>query len=322
MFTITNNIKTIKMKKLIVTFIFAGLILGNINAQISEKEDALKKANTDTVNGWKKGGMFALTIGQSSFTNWAAGGINSMTLNGISNIFANYKKDKLSWDNTLDLGYGIQKLGRKENAQIQKTDDRFDFSSKLGIKATDKLYYAVLMNFRTQFTNGYNYPDDSTVISSLTAPGYLILAAGIDYKPNKNLSVFFAPATSKTTLVTNQALADAGTFGVGAGKKARSEFGGYLKLAYTKDIAKNVNLNTKLDLFSNYLHNPQNIDVNWEVLLAMKINKYLTANLGTQLLYDDDITVPVDTNGDGINNGTGKRIQFKEILGIGFSVKF
>ena len=172
------------------------------------------------------------------------------------------------------------------------------------------------MNFKTQFTNGYNYPDDSTVISGLMAPGYLLFAAGFDYKPNKNLSVFFAPLTSKTTFVNNQTLADAGAFGVDAGKKVRSEFGGYFKAAYSKDIMKNVNFNTKLGLFSNYLHNPQNIDVDWEVLIGMKINKYLTANINTQLLYDDDIQVPLE------GGGTGKRIQFKEILGIGFSVKF
>ncbi len=299
--------------------IFAGQFL---SAQVSEKEDALKKVNTDTINGWKKGGMFALTFGQSSFTNWAAGGINNISVNGIANLFANYKKDNLTWDNNLDLGYGMQKLGKGVDKSTQKTDDKLDFSSKLGIKAAEKLYYAALMNFRTQFTNGYNYPDDSTVISGLMAPGYLLFAAGIDYKPNKNLSVFIAPLTSKTTFVSNQTLADAGAYGVEPGKNIRNEFGGYLKAVYTKDIMKNVNLNTKLGLFSNYLHNPQNIDVNWEVLLGMKINKYLTATLNTQLLYDDDILVPVDTNGDGINNGTGKRVQFKEILGIGFSVKF
>lgn len=310
------------MKKIIIitlVTIFAGQFL---SAQVSEKEDALKKVNTDTINGWKKGGMFALTFGQSSFTNWAAGGINNISVNGIANLFANYKKDNLTWDNNLDLGYGMQKLGKGVDKSTQKTDDKLDFSSKLGIKAAEKLYYAALMNFRTQFTNGYNYPDDSTVISGLMAPGYLLFAAGIDYKPNKNLSVFIAPLTSKTTFVSNQTLADAGAYGVEPGKNIRNEFGGYLKAVYTKDIMKNVNLNTKLGLFSNYLHNPQNIDVNWEVLLGMKINKYLTATLNTQLLYDDDILVPVDTNGDGINNGTGKRVQFKEILGIGFSVKF
>ncbi len=310
------------MKKIIFITLFTLFAGQFLSAQVSEKEDALKKTNTDTINGWKKGGMFALTFGQSSFTNWAAGGINNISVNGITNLFASYKKDNLTWDNTLNLAYGIQVLGKGDNKSTQKTDDKLDFSSKLGIKATDKLYYAALMNFRTQFTNGYNYPDDSTVISTFMAPGYLIFAAGIDYKPNKNLSVFFAPLTSKTTFVSDQILADAGAYGVEAGEKIRNEFGGYLKAVYTEDIMKNVNLNTKLGLFSNYLNNPQNIDVNWEVLVGMKINKYITANLSTQLLYDDDILVPVDTNNDGTNDGTGKRIQFKEILGVGFSVKF
>ena len=310
------------MKKIISLTLTNIFFISVLSAQITEKEDALKKMNTDTVNGWKKGGILALTFGQSNFTNWAAGGINSVSVNGTANLFANYKKDNLNWDNTLDLGYGIQKQGKEDNALTQKTDDKFDFASKLGIKATDKLYYAALMNFRTQFTNGYNYPDDSTVISAFMAPGYLLFAAGIDYKPNKNLSVFFAPITSKTTFVTNEILSNAGAYGVDEDKSVRNEFGGYFKAAYNKDIVKNVNLNTKIGLFSNYLNNPQNIDINWEILIGMKINKYLTANLSTQLLYDDDILVPVDTNGDGINNGTGKRVQFKEILGIGFSVKF
>ncbi|NPA67398.1 MAG: DUF3078 domain-containing protein [Chlorobi bacterium] len=310
------------MKKILFSVLLTVFSVGLLTAQITEKEGDLKKVNTDTINGWKKGGMFALTFGQSSFTNWASGGINSVSLNGAANLFANYKKDKLSWDNTLNLGYGILRQGKSDNAETQKTDDKLDFSSKLGLKAAEKLYYAVLTNFRTQFTDGFNYPDDSTVISTFLAPGYWIFAAGIDYRPSEKLSVFIAPVTSKMTFVTDDALSAAGAFGVDPGDNVRSEFGGYLKAGYNSDIAKNVNLKTQLGLFSNYADNPQNIDVNWEVLLGMKINKYLTANISTQLLYDDDIQVPLDSNDDGINDATGKRAQFKEILGIGFSVKF
>jgi len=293
------------------------------NAQVNEKEKDLKVVKNENADGWKKGGIFALTFGQSNFTNWAAGGINNVSVNALSSLFAKYKKRKLTWDNTLDLGYGVQRLGKGNAISSQKTDDKIDLSSKLGLKATDKLYYAALANFKTQFTEGLDYTTSpNTVISDLMAPGYLLVAAGIDYRPNKDLSVFFAPVTSKTTFVNNQTLADAGAFGVDLEKNIKSEFGGYLKAVYTKDIMKNVNFNTKLGLFSNYLHNPQNIDVDWEVLLGMKINKYLTVNINTQLLYDDDVKVAVDRDGDGINDGTGPRIQFKEILGIGFSVKF
>jgi len=311
------------MKKILLSIVIVAFFISNNFAQVTDKETDLKTVSKDTTDGWEKGGMFALTFGQSNFTNWAAGGINNVSANALSALFANYKKGKLTWDNTLDLGYGVQKLGKGNAISSQKTDDKIDLASKLGLKASGKLYYAALANFKTQFTEGVDYTAPTkTVISDLMAPGYLLIAAGIDYRPNKNLSVFFAPATSKTTFVNNQTLADAGAFGVDLGKNIKSEFGGYLKAVYSKDIMKNVNFNTKLGLFSNYLNNPQNIDVDWEVLLGMKINKYLTVNINTQLLYDDDVKVAVDRDGDGVNDGTGPRIQFKEILGIGFSVKF
>ncbi len=310
------------MKKFTLTILIAVFTIGINLAQNTGSEGSLKKISKDTTDGWKKGGIFALTFGQSNFTNWAAGGINTLSLNGIAGLFANYKQGKLTWDNTLDLGYGLQKQGKGGSSMLMKTDDKFNFASKLGLKATEKLYYAALIDFKTQFTNGYNYPNDSIEISGLLAPAYLLAAVGIDYRPNKELSVFVAPLTSKTTIVNNQRLADMGAFGVDSTKNIRNEFGGYLKAVYTKEVIKNVSLITKLGLFSNYLNNPQNIDVDWEVLLGMKINKYITANLSTQLLYDHDIDVPLDSNNDGIVDGAGKRIQFKEILGIGFSVKF
>jgi hypothetical protein len=161
-----------------------------------------------------------------------------------------------------------------------------------------------------------------------------VFAIGIDYRPNNIWTAFIAPVTLKTTIVADQNLANAGAYGVtGAeyddlgnlvtkGKTIRNEFGGYLRFKYQKDIITNVNLQTKVDLFSNYLHNPQNIDVNWQVLLAMKVNKYITATLSTHLIYDDDIDIAVDTNNDGITDKTGPRTQFKEVFGIGFSYKF
>jgi hypothetical protein len=311
------------MKKITLTILISFFIFLNVFAQITENESELKKVNKDTTDGWEKGGVLSLTFGQTGFsTYWAAGGINSITVNGLASLFANYKKGKFTWDNSLGLGYGKQRQGKKENVAFIKTDDKIDFSSKLGMKANNKIYYAALMNFKTQFENGYIYPDDSTVISSFLAPGYLLFAAGIDYKPNNNTSVFFAPLTSKTTIVNNQLLADAGAFGVEIGEKTRSEFGGYIKVTYAKDIAKNINLNTKIDFFSNYLNNPQNIDVNWEVLLAMKISKYITANISTQFIYDHDTLFDIVDNSGILTGVKGPRTQFKEILGIGFSYKF
>ena len=139
----------------------------------------------------------------------------------------------------------------------------------------------------------------------------------MEYKPSDAFYLFLSPLTGKSTFVLDDSLSNAGAFGVDPGKNMRNEFGGFLKMAFTKDIWKNVTLNSKLDLFSNYAEEPQNIDVNWEVLVSMKVNKFLSANINTRLIYDDD-TKYIDE--EGVERGA--RVQFKEVLGIGLSYKF
>lgn len=289
-------------------------------SQVTEAEKQLKTQKVDTLLGWKKGGVINISTTQTSLTNWAAGGQSSMSISGLLSLFANNKMDKSLWENSLDLGYGTLKQGK--NTDWWKTDDKIDFTSKFGLEANEKLYYAFLLNFKTQMTNGYNYPNDSDKISGFMAPGYLLMALGLDYKPNDNFAVFFAPLTLKLTMVTDDDLADAGAFGVDPGDHLKSEFGGYLRLFLKKDVMENITIQTKLDLFSNYLHNPQNIDVSWETLLSMKVNKFISATLSTHLLYDDDIDIAVDTNDDDEPDEYGPRVQFKEVLAIGFSLKF
>jgi Protein of unknown function (DUF3078) len=306
---------------LICTFAFA-------SGQTTDAEKKLKTVNADTIMGWKKGGVFGLSLAQTSLSNWAAGGQNSLSVNGIFSAFANYKKGKSAWDNTIDLGYGILKQGK--DGIVMKTDDKIDLLSKYGRQAINKLYYAALLNFRTQMRPGYKYPDTENKISDIFAPAYFLLAAGIDYKPSAYFTAFFAPLTGKFTFVTDKILSDAGAFGVTPGEKTRSEVGGYIRIAFSKndfkdEFLKNVSLTTKIDLFSNYRDNPQNIDVIWENLVALKVNKYLNVNFNTVLIYDDNIKVPVDRNGNGEFEPTeapGPRTQFKEILGVGFSYNF
>jgi hypothetical protein len=292
--------------------------LNLVYSQITDGEKRLREASKDTLDGWKTGGMIMLNFGQTSLTNWAAGGENTVSGNSLFNFFANYQKGTFTWDNTIDLGYGILKQG----SQNRKSDDRIDFSTKFGKMATKNWYYSGLLDFRSQFTAGYNYPNDSVKISNFFAPAYIVTAIGMDYKPNKTFTAFIAPITGKITIVGDQDLADAGAFGVDKaeyingvktkdGKNFRQEFGGYVRVAYQNDIMTNVNLSTKLDLFSNYMKNPQNIDVNWQVLVSMKVNKYISATFSTQLIYDDDTKI----------EGSPK-VQFKEILGVGFSYKF
>lgn len=142
----------------------------------------------------------------------------------------------------------------------------------------------------------------------------------MDYKYKDVLSVFIAPLTSKSTIVNSPILSDMGGFGVDTGKFFRTEFGGYLKVQLKKDIMKNVTLTSKIDLFSNYLHNPQNIDVNFEALISMKVNEFITATIFANLVYDDDIIINwVDK--DKVAH-SGPTTQFKEVLGIGFAYKF
>ena len=173
---------------------------------------------------------------------------------------------------------------------------------------------------------GYNYPIDSVKISNIFSPAYLLGALGMDYKPNGYFSAFIAPLTVKFTFVNDQLLSDAGAFGVTPGEKIKSEFGGYIRVIYSKndfknDILKNVSFTTKIDLFSNYLDNPQNIDINWENLVAMKVNKYISVSLNTVLIYDDKKRILAAKNNTGIDSDPeeipGKREQSKGILEAG-----
>jgi len=306
------------MKK--VTFIVSLLIFCLSGwSQVTEGEKLLRVQAEDTLIGWKAGGVLNLNTAQTSLSNWSAGGQSSFAFGSLINIFANNKQEKSLWENYLSIAYGTMKQGKED---WRKTDDRFEFTLKLGYRATDKLYYAGLLSFKTQLTNGYNYPDSENKISGFLAPGYLLVAAGLDYKPGENFSIYFAPATWKLTVVTDQALADSAAFGVNPGENTKNEFGGYLRFFLNQGIMENITFQTKLDLFSNYLKKPQNIDVSWETLLSMKVNNFISVTLSTHLLYDDDIDIAIDNDDDGITDESGPRTQFKEVLAVGFSYTF
>ena len=301
------------MRKSIIAFILFVLIAGY--------QPVLNGQAADTTLGWSKSGVFSLNMAQASFTNWAAGGQNSVALNGLINLAANLKNEKSAWDNALTIGYGKMRQKGNDLGWV-KTDDRIDFQSKYGQKASEKWFYSGLMSFRTQMDNGYNYPDTENKISDLLAPAYLLFSLGMDYKPNPQFSVFLSPLTSKNTIVMDEELSAIGAFGVEPGKKFRPELGAYANIAYKKDeIVKNVNFLTKLDLFTNYLKNPQNIDISWEALLVMKVNDFISATVNTHLLYDDDILIKIDEGNEG-EPVMGKRAQFKEVIGVGFTYKF
>lgn len=286
----------------------------------------------DTLKTWEFYGQGGANFSQISLTNWAAGGDNSISGSGLLNLHLHYKKNKTTWENDLELAYGLIKQGEE---QLIKSDDKIDFSSKFGINASKKWYYTLMAGFKTQFDKGYDYPNDSVVISDFMAPAYIITSLGMDFKPNDNLSVLLSPATSKITIVNDQTLANQGAFGVEPdvvdtttgqiiteGERTRFEFGGFLKFGYNKEVFKNISFETKLELFSNYAENPENIDVNWENLITLKVNDYISANIKTHLIYDDDVKIAIDDNDDGQPEKMAARTQFKQVFGIGLSYKF
>lgn len=273
----------------------------------------------DTIKSWNFGGLASFNFSQVSLTNWAAGGRSSTSGIALFNVFGNYKKDNLIWENSLDMGYGLLK---EQDNEVIKSNDKIDLNSKFGVKKTEKLYLSTLFNFKTQYAPGYKYPNTTDAISRFMAPAYMTLSVGIDYKPNKLWSFVVSPLTGKMTIVSDTDLSEAGAFGVDPGKKVRMEVGSFMKVELKTDVMKNVSLHSKLDLFSNYLNNPENIDVNWDLLVNMKINDFLSANLITNLIYDDDIKIAIDENNDGVIEGRGPRVQFKEMFGLGLSLKF
>jgi hypothetical protein len=323
----------LSLSLLVLTAIsFAQDVTKDEAAKLQLEADKLKGIAADTIKNWKFGGVISFNGQQVSLTNWAAGGTNSISFGGIFSVYGRYKKGKTTWDNAIDLGYGVIKQGG--NKDFWKTDDKIQLTSKYGRQAFKKWYYTALGDFKTQFTNGYSYPNDSVYISKFMAPGYGIAAIGLDYKPNDNFSLFIAPVTGKFTFVNDDSLARYGAFGVqkeirdanNGGeiiqpyKTHREEFGAYLKMQYQTKVMDNITFQTMLELFSNYLNHPENIDVNWTTLTTLKVNRFISATLTTQLIYDDDISLLRST---GDKRGTmGPDVQFKQVLGVGFTYKF
>lgn len=260
---------------------------------------------------WKITGVSSLSLSQLSLTNWAAGGENSISGNVYFKLSPDYDDGTINWDNDIVLGFGLMKQGDND---VDKSDDQIELNSKFGYRAGKNWFYTALLSFKSQFANGYGYPEDvKTKISGFMAPGYLNLSLGMDYKPTDGFSLLLAPISSKMTFVMDETLADAGVYAP-MGQSFREEFGGYIKIAYKKEILKNVLLDTSVDFFSNYVENPQYVDVHWDLLLTFKVNDYISASLMTQLIYDYDIKF-------GPEPGEAK-VQFKELFGLGLGYNF
>ena len=278
----------------------------------SETSRVIKKENDTSYFNWKKGGMYNFNLSQSSLSNWAAGGDNfNMAISSYFNYYAYFQKPRQSWDNNLDLNLGFiqsTSLGGRKN------DDRIDILSKYGyrIDTTGMWYLSGLFNFRSQLFDGYSFSgSNSNFTSSLLSPAYIILSAGLDFKPNNTFSVFFSPLTSRTTLLLNTKLSNLGSYGVPVGEKIYRETGLFVTINYNNTIAPNVTYKGRADFFSNYYEKPENINLYMTNMFTFKINKYFSASYSLDLMYDDKINIF-----GPLKKSPG--LQLKSIIGIGY----
>lgn len=286
------------MKKIIFGFAFFSVI--SINAQEVVKEiEKVTKAIEDTtrVHGWTKKGEIIFLFNQSSFSNWVAGGENSFSGNIGLNYDLNYKNEDWSWDNKIIASYGLLQT---QNAEFEKkTDDRLELNSLAGKKAWGLWYYSFFVNFRTQFTQGYNYTTDTNgkeireEFTNFMSPGYLTVGPGLLWKKRDDFKFNLAPLTSKMTFVDDSytsvpGYVDGTYFGVDANKSFRYELGFYASGYYKFNLFENVSAENILSLYSNYLEDPQNVDLDYQLNIVMTINKFLTTNFSFQTIYDDN----------------------------------
>lgn len=312
------------MKKLIL--IAATLtIAAYASAQTTQRQitDALQAATAVTADAdttyWARKGVAGANISQASFSNWSAGGDPSIAFDLMFNYDMDYKRSKDLWTNRIELAYG---LNNTQSNGMRKTNDKIYLASNYGYAIAKNLYLGAMLTFSTQFDKGYDYkitpnPDRNTdYISKLMAPGYLTAGLGVIWTPKSWLKVTYAPASWRGTFVLDDILSAAGAYGVEPGRKLLQQFGSDLVGEVNTPLWRNWSLYSRLQLYSNYLKNPQNIIIQWDTTLSMKVTRWLSANLNVNMIYDDNIKF-LQENGKEI-----PRFQIKQVLGIGLQATF
>lgn len=286
--------------------------------------------NKSGLSFWKKTNSLGLDINQGTFSNWSAGGYSSVSGIVKGDFNRTYEKGRTIWVNELKVRYGLNK---QENVELRKTDDVLSINSSFGYKSSVKSnwYYSAKMTLNTQMANGYAYPNVEDPISRAFAPAYLFVGIGAEYFKN-DFKAYISPVTLKSTLVLDEVLANKGEFGLDGGifdaegnlikpgKKSRNELGFLFTSEWKKPLMTNVLLKNNLTLYTDYLNNFGNVDVDWQLTLEMKVNSLLKATLGGHLIYDDDIKNKRDVNGVQITEGP--RVQFKQLLSVGLVYNF
>ena len=257
-------------------------------------------------NGWKLSGTFILNLNQGTLSNWVAGGEqNVLGINSIFNYGINFRHGKNTWDNYFDLALGFQNA--TSFGKFRKIDDRIDITTKYGHQINHHIYAGLLANFNTQSLAGYDYSvEPNKKISNFLTPGKVILSPGLDLKTKNRFSLFVSPITVRWILKNDQDFFNVAKFGVDSARKGNTEIGSFVTAKFSASFTKWASYRGRLDLFSNYKRSPENVDVLMNNLLTMKFTKILATNISLDLVYDDDVK---------------KRLQLKEILGVGLTVK-
>ena len=318
---------------ILLAFFVSGILFGQAgNDRLAE----IQKASAKDGEGWVQGAGIGLDFAQLALINPRFGsGDNRLGFGGLGNVFANYKKGRIYWLNNASLQLSIQKIGVSSNP-FQKNLDRLVLTSKAGRKFNDKWAAALDLGIESQMTPTYEgnilkAVNGEKLIANFFSPASIRVSPGIDYFATPHLTFFMSPASLKMIYISNQAIADLGTFGTeknanGIGyKKTDTQLGATLKGIYTnKYFGDKLAINSVLDFYSNYLRNPQNIDVNWHNDFSWNIWKGLALNLVVDVLYDDDIFVQVDRNNNKVYEPgeQGKRATIIQALLIKYNLVF
>ena len=271
---------------------------------------------------WFKFNQVTLNMSEVAFSNWSAGGENSVSGLMTGRFRRRYTERTFFWDNILEIDYGINAQTGRE---LRKTDDKFLIVSSFGYRGNTQSYwyYTARYQLLTQMSNGYKYPDTDHPISKLFAPAYITFGLGAEYAPQRvKLNLFLSPMTLKTTVVLNKALSEQGAFGVEQGKRTNSELGFSISGRWDKKLMENMDLNTNFTLYGDYLKNFGNIDIDWETGLNLKVNNYVQARIGLHIKYDDDVKFESYKDNAGVTHSYGARTQFKQLLGVGVLYTF
>lgn len=293
----------------------------------------IKPIELDTTSHWEAKNTLGFDLSEIAFVNWSPGGVSSVAGLGRAIFVRKYDNKNVKWGNELIMRYGLNK---QDGVEWRKTDDAFQFTSTFGYRkdTISHWYYSAKLTFNTQFTSGYSYPNTSQAISKPFAPAYTFLGVGAEYSnKEKKVNVYLSPLTMKNTLVLDQRLANQGAFGVDKaiydqvtgdmlkkGKMSRTELGILVTGHHKHELWKNINLEDRISLYTDYLNKFGNIDIDWQMQFDFVVNEYVKANIGTQLVYDDDIKAKEDVDGEQVT--VGPKIQLKQILGIGVVYNF